>query len=455
MQTPKRSTCRVHGSRSRSFVRSRLLESTILVFTTLVLAAGPARATNGYFSHGYGVKYKALAGAGVALSLSPMAAATNPGAMAFVDKSYDVSFSIFNPNREYTVTGDPTPNPDLNGDGVPDLFGLAPGTHESDSRVFVVPSLSANWILNEDETMRLGLAIYGNGGMNTDYPTATFDPMGMFPNTNPTGVDLAQIFVAPTFSFQVAEKHGFGVTPILTYQRFEVKGLAAFGALGFSSAPEKLTNNDHSNSVGFGVRVGYLGQILDYLSIGASFESKMYMSKFDDYAGLFAEQGGFDVPATWTVGIALGFDGMGLAVDVQQILYSDIKSIANPLLPNLQQAQLGMDGGAGFGWEDMTVIKTGAWYQINSGWKFRGGYSYGAQPIPESEVLFNMLAPGVVEQHLTFGVSKDVTGDKELSFVVSRAFSHDVTGPNPLEMPGQQTINLKMDQWEFSAGLTF
>ena len=40
-------------------------------------------------------------------------------------------------------------------------------------------------------------------------------------------------------------------------------------------------------------------------------------------------------------------------------MYSEINSIANPLLPNLGQSQLGTDDGAGFGWEDMDVSKIG------------------------------------------------------------------------------------------------
>lgn len=426
--------------------RNPLIRAALLCILLAALTT-PATATNGYFSHGYGVKYKALAGTGVALYLGPMAAATNPGSMAFVGKQYDISLSIFNPNRQYTVTGDPSM---LSG-----TFGLAPGTYESDSKVFYIPTLSANWLLDDDETMALGLAVYGHGGMNTDYTTATFDPAGTFGNTTPTGINLNQLFVAPTFSVLIADSHGIGITPIFAWQGFEAKGLQAFGEMGFSSEPDKLTNNGTSSSVGYGVKVGYLGEWLGFLSFGASYQSKTYMHKFDDYAGLFAEQGGFDIPENWTAGVAFGFPGMGIAFDVQQILYSKVKSIANPLLPNLQESQLGNNSGAGFGWEDMLIFKTGAWYMTNGGWMFRGGYSYGGQPIPENEVLFNILAPGVIEQHVSFGVSKDVGFDKELSFVVTRAFSNSVSGPNPLDVPGQQTIELQMDQWEFGIGFSF
>ena len=298
-------------------------QALVLLLTITVaisLMAGNAFATNGYFSHGYGIKYKSLAGAGVALHLGPLAVSTNPGAMAFIGKRYDIALSFFNPNRQYSVIGNPSQ--------VQGTFGLVPGTYESDSKMFYVPSLAANWVLNEDETIALGVAIYGNGGMNTNYPTATFDPASMFDNTTPTGVNIMQLFLAPTLSIKVAEAHGFGLTPLLAYQSFEAKGLAAFGAFGFSSDPNNLTNNGTDNSTGFGFRVGYLGEIMDFLSIGASYQSKISMGKFEKYAGLFAEQGGFDIPANWTAGIALGFEAMGLAIDVQQILYSQIKSIA-------------------------------------------------------------------------------------------------------------------------------
>ena len=73
------------------------------------------------------------------------------------------------------------------------------------------------------------------------------------------------------------------------------------------------------------------------------------MGEFDDYAGLFAEQGGFDIPASWTAGLAWeATDALTFVFDVQEIYYSDVPSIANPFLPNLVTARLGDNGGAGF-----------------------------------------------------------------------------------------------------------
>ncbi|MEE9371874.1 MAG: outer membrane protein transport protein [Saprospiraceae bacterium] len=400
------------------------------------LLAPQINATDGYFSNGIGIQYRAMAGAGIALYLSPLSVATNPASLAFLGTSYDINISLFNPNRKYSVSGTPSFQPGT--------FGLNPTTVESGTTAFVIPSMAASWAL--DSTKSLGLAIYGNGGMNTDYDAPVF-------GFQTTGINLLQLFVAPTFAMKVAGNHSFGVTPILAYQSFEANGLLAFGQ--FSSNGANISNNGSSASTGFGVRVGYLGKINDMISIGAAYQTKIKMGKFDKYSGLFAEQGGFDIAANWTAGIALQFDKLGIALDFKQILYSQVKSIANPILPNLQTAQLGNETGAGFGWEDMSVIKIGIHYAVQNDLILRAGFSTGGQPIPDSEVLFNILAPGVVENHVSFGISKGLANGKEVNIFITRALSNTVSGGNPLEFPGQQTIDLTMDQWEFGVGFSF
>ena len=173
------------------------------------------------------------------------------------------------------------------------------------------------------------------------------------------------------------------------------------------------------------------------------------MSKLSDYAGLFAEQGGFDIPSSWDLGLAYqAISPLTFLFDVQQINYSEVKSIANPLLPNLQPGTLGNDNGSGFGWKDMTIYKVGLQWQNSEEWIWRIGYSTGNQPIPSAEMLFNMIAPGVIEQHATVGFTKNLTKAQAFNFALMRAFSKSINGPNTLEVPGQQNIELKMDQWE-------
>jgi len=441
----------------------RISSALALAVSATVLAPSAAFATNGYFAHGYSTKSNGLAGAGVAFPQDAMAAATNPAGMAFVGNRVDLGAAIFSPRREYTVEGTPT---GACMSAAECTFGIGPQNIESDNDYFLMPHLG--WSKPIDSQSTFGLSIYGNGGMNTEYRggTATFGspvdpatgtPVAVPPGVSVTapgtfgagtaGVDLMQLFIAPTYSRKINETAAWGIGPIFAIQRFEARGLGMFGNFGLSNAPRNLTNNGHDISYGAGVKLGVLGEVAPGLSLGASYQSRIYMTEFDDYKGLFAEKGDFDIPATATVGLAWNVTTTStLVFDVQHIWYSDIDSIGNSLLPNLMNAQLGDDTGAGFGWDDMTIYKIGYQWQTSGGWTWRVGFSYGEQPIPESQVLFNILAPGVMERHFTFGFTKEMGKDNELSFAAMYAPKESVKGPNPLDPA--QTIELEMEQYQ-------
>ena len=87
-----------------------LRKITLLFFalTIVALLSNNLFATDGYFRHGYGVKYSALAGSGVAVSLSSLGAISNPAVIAFVPTQYNFDLVYFSPMREYTVEGNPS-----------------------------------------------------------------------------------------------------------------------------------------------------------------------------------------------------------------------------------------------------------------------------------------------------------------------------------------------------------
>ncbi len=432
-------------------IRNKFQSLLITLFAITALSTS-VFATDGYFRHGYGIKYSALAGSGIAVPLSSLGAITNPAGIVFLNNRYDINISYFSPSREYTVTGNPSM--------MQGTFGLAPQTLESESNSFFFPTLGANWGFNGN--MAVGLVIYGNGGMNTDYPDMVFHD----PNSPGTGVNLEQLFGGVTFAMEVAEGHALAVQGLFGWQRFNAKGLFNFS--GFSSSPENLTGNEKSTSTGFGFKVGYQGQFGKIIRFGAAYQSKMNMSEFDRYAGLFAEAGDFDVPASWQAGFAvMPTQEFTVLLDVQQILYSSVKSIANPMdlinnspalpdgSPNPNFKPLGDEAGWGFGWKDMTIVKLGLMYDLPEAWTLYGGYSYGKQPIPETEVMFNILAPAVVEHHITLGLSKEINKSHEVMIAFMYAPKGSVTGPNPLEIPNQQTIELNMSQFQIDVGYAF
>jgi long-chain fatty acid transport protein len=220
-----------------------------------------------------------------------------------------------------------------------------------------------------------------------------------------------------------------------------------------------LTNKGDDSATGFGVRLGIQGEVAPGISLGASYQPEIDMSEFDEYAGLFAEKGDFDIPSNWTLGLAWQIsDNRVFLIDVQQINYSDVPAVSNPislLLTNCLgtggtgSGCLGAANGAGFGWEDMTVVKLGYEWQTDDTWTWRVGYSFGDQPIPGNEVLFNILAPGVMEEHLTFGFTHAIGSNSDFNFALMYAPSVSVSGPNAFD--SAQTIELEMDQYELAA----
>ena len=413
-----------------------------LAVSAACLAPATALATNGYFSHGYGTHSKGLAGAGAALPMSSMDAATNPANMVHVGNRLDLGAALFSPQREYTVE-----NPPAGG------FGLAPGNVESDSDYFLIPHIGWNKMLNDESSV--GVTVYGNGGMNTDYPDDVAGTgQATFGGTSGAGVNLEQLFVNGSYARKINDKASWGVSAIAAYQRFKATGLAAFAP--FSSDDTNLTDNGHDDSFGFGARLGVQGEVAPGLRLAASYQTEMSMDEFDKYKGLFAEQGGFDIPASAVIGLAFDVTPAStLVFDIQKIWYSDVASIANPMLPNLAPGSLGTDDGPGFGWDDMTVYKLGYQWATSDDMTWRVGVSTGDQPIPSSEVMFNILAPAVMEEHLTFGFTKAVGTSNEFNFAAMYAPKSSVKGINPLEASGQQTIELEMVQYELEASYSW
>ncbi|HHH44354.1 MAG TPA: hypothetical protein ENK49_09465, partial [Gammaproteobacteria bacterium] len=353
-----------------------ILKHTLTTAALAALLAAPlAQATNGYFKIGAGAKNRGMGGAGIAYGQDPMAAAVNPASIAEVGDSVTAGVEIFKPKRKARV--------DATGMFVPDLGGAGSrqGTDasgKSRSNAFFIPSfgITKSWGSN----FTLGLSVAANGGMNTRYgdanagngnlytdafapvigdtATSAFQPgpsgfaglltlpppngfgvpvgvvdgqlpsLYLNPNNGPAlGVNLGQVLISPTLAWKITPNHTIGFGPVIGYQTFRAYGLGLFQ--GFSSDPGNVTNNGNDDAWGIGGQIGYQGRI-GMFSFGLMGRSKIYMEEFDDYAGLFAEQGDFDIPAMFGGGIAIHFTpNLTVAADISRILYGDVKSISN------------------------------------------------------------------------------------------------------------------------------
>ncbi|MCP4707867.1 MAG: transporter, partial [Planctomycetes bacterium] len=173
--------------------------------------------------------------------------------------------------------------------------GIPLGKYESAEPWFIIPEFGINWMLDEDSS--IGFALNANGGMNTEYGTNPFRNFGtnIDPVTPRTGIDMAQALLGLTYAHKFGA-HSIGVTPTVAFQYFSAYGLEPFQ--GISSDPSNITNRGYDYSAGYGLRLGYQGNIGDDLTLGAAYQSRMYMQKFDKYKGLFADGGSFDIAPT-------------------------------------------------------------------------------------------------------------------------------------------------------------
>lgn len=413
----------------------------------LVLSAPvmSAFATDGYFSHGYGMKAKGMGGAAAASTDNAFAGANNPATSAFAGNRIEAGVDMFMPDRGMSRTG-ASNSPQ----------GMQSMTVDSNSNSFAIPEFAFNKA--HDNKISYGLTVYGNGGMNTDYAR---NPVG-----NPTtrmGVDLSQLIVAPTLAYKINADQSIGISPLLVYQQMNVDGIAGFGP--FSTNQNKLSNKGTDTSTGLGVRLGYFAKLTPKLNLGAAYSPKIKMSSFDNYSGLFASS--FDIPENYTLGMSFqASESVKLALDYQRINYADVPAIGNSTSAMNGCMALVMGGGApnsgclggangpGFGWQNINVIKLGAEWKVSPKLTLRAGYNHSDNPIKSADVTFNIMAPGVVTKHYTLGGTYELSSTSEVTLAYMKAPRNSVSGRN-LFNDGNETIGMSQQSLGIQFGWKF
>ncbi len=438
----------------KNFVKTKLA-------VALVCAAPfAAHATDGYFANGYGMKANGMGGVGIAVAQEPFGGAVNPATAAFLDTQWQLGLAWFSPDRNASRSGSGPANIDAYVD--------------SGSKNFFIPEFGINWKYRPD--VALGLTVYGNGGMNTDYAGGQIPaqsacgafrqgqgaPYNLLCGSGNLGVDLTQLIIAPYAAWEFTKGHSVGVAPLIAYQRFKAEGLQAFDNPGFSSNPGYVTNKGYSDAWGFGARIGYMGQFTEQFAVGVTYSTKISMGNFDDYKGLFAQGGAFDIPSNFGVGVAFRpVKPLLIALDYQRIFYDDAPSVNNPSNvvlycappPNsvgARQYCLGADQGAGFGWQNVDVWKIGVQYDINDKWTIRGGYNHSDNPIRPQDVTFNILAPGVVKDQWSLGGTYRIDDKSEITGAFMYAQNNSVTGPSlfvPFGLPPSTSETIAMKEY--------
>ncbi|MGD8634515.1 MAG: outer membrane protein transport protein [Anaerolineales bacterium] len=424
------------------YSRLRRIILGIIIITAL---PNTVLATNGSLLIASGSKHRALGGAGVALPLDGTSQFINPASITELGIRADLGLMFFQPRRQACTRA-------------------VPECEQSGSEQFLIPNMGGAYRFNRK--LSLGFGGAGVGGGSTRYDRDIFESGGP-PST--VGASLNQANIVITGAYKLNKAVSVGVSPVIGVQQFRAYGLASFITPGITVDPDNVTNRGNDYSYGAGVRFGTLAQFFDgRLNLGASYTSRIYMTKLDKYRGLLTEDGEFDMPEQYTLGIAVKpIDKLTVAFDVTRIFFSDIPALGNSINNTVgtstdptTEGRLGEKNGGGFGWDDQWVYKLGISYDWNSKLTLRAGANYGKAPVPEDDNLLPAtLAPIATEWHAALGCSYELSPNSELSFSYVHAFRNTLsnfdTGEFPISPGGGAEVQMVQNSVDVSYALKF
>ncbi|HEY9202585.1 MAG TPA: outer membrane protein transport protein [Gammaproteobacteria bacterium] len=398
-------------------------------------------ATNGMFLIGTGTKSRAMGGVGITTSHDVFSTAANPATMTEIEGNrFDIGGDIFTATT-YATMGEGVYS--RREESVPDHMTIADG-------IYIMPALGATWNKG-DLSYGFTMVPVGGGGSRYDFNLFNCandsDPLLAKCNKK-MGVSLMVMNINPTIAMKLDEHHSVGATLIIGLQAFKAYGLGEFTQFTVTqNDTAKLTDNGTDIAYGAGIRLGWLGQYMEgKLRLGAEYTSDTYMSKFEEYSDLFAEQGLMNTPGNIGLGISYQFtDEFTAALDINYIMYENVNAVSNigpdprgDVFPiDRETNALGADEGLGFGWDNQTVYKLGLSYQYNQKWTLRGGWNYAKSPVDEEyDILFSTVAPAITQNHITMGATMQYNTNTELSFSYVHAFKYEQYGPTYINYEG-------------------
>ncbi len=413
--------------------------ATVVPGITALVASFPANATEGYMQNAHGARSKALAGAGVANSTDATAASLNPAGLVNVENQVNVAVSIFHQDGGYYSGGS---------------FGFnSPGQNDSTPGLLAIPNLAASWRVNWGFADVVAVTAYGNGGVNTHYKDI-FNPncppglSGVFCGGK-LGVVMEQTFVSAAFAKQLAPGFSLGIAPIVARQTIKVDGIALFS--GGSVDATNFSNKGTEDSWGYGARGGLEWKVAPHVTFGVAGNTRLMMESLDKYKGLFAPNGGFDIPATLQAGLAVQLrPDVTVMLDYKHIWFSTIAAVNNP---STNMAQFGAGNGPGFGLQDLDVYKVAFEWRTSIELMLRAGYSYNTAPLLSRDADLNILTLGTVQHHITGGLKYALTDHFDLELAAMYAPRASLSGTelgNPF-----RTVDISNSQVELTVGAVY
>ena len=392
----------------------------------LLLAAGPASATNGMRMIGFSPTQNAMGGASVGAPLDAATVATNPAGLVSTGLRLDVGLTYFDPTVKYSAQG-----------------GASGQEQESERAASYIPSIAFSMPLGD--RMAFGVGLFGAAGMGVDYPVNLY--------SGKTLTSYLQARVTPGVAVKLLPGLTAGVTLNAMYASMEYDVASGFG----------MVPRESTSALGLGAVVGLQWAPLPIVTVGAAYETKSFFQDFEfdvpannAFGNPFpggTEKLAFDQPSVLTLGASVRpLPGFVIAADVEYIRWSETNGKDMP--------EFTSENTTGYlpwnlGWDDQLVYKIGAEIPVFPLVKLRVGYNYGKMPLDANRAFENLAFPAIAESHFTGGLQVKVG---PVAVMASAVYSPEAklsgSNPNPPQNGGQgiAAYETKMSQLAVDLG---
>lgn len=356
-------------------------------FACAVIACGltaPATASIAIFEHGNGIKSMGFGGVGYSNAEETTAIAANPAHTSSLAGRFDLGVDLLIPQAEARYRGNQA-GPDE--------------TFDNDGRTyFFIPQGGVTRAL--DSKWSIGLSALG-AGLGPDYERSPYARFGGYRRAR---LAYSQVGLVGAVSYRIDPAHAVAVSVNPGYQEISLLGLEPFRAV--SASPQHVTGQGRDGSFTLGYTLGWVGTFGQRLTAGASYRSKTWAQKHDEYRGVLPDAGRLELPAIWGLGLAVKpLSAWTLAFDYQRYEFEDEPTFRNTIEQLYAGELAGSKHGPGFGFKDINAYKFGLAWQAQPRLRLRAGYIETSQANRPVNTLFDFIGPISATQHYTAGAS--------------------------------------------------
>lgn len=304
-----------------------------------------------------------------------------------------------------------------------------------------VPAITfgGNYWLNDEVAIALGV---GGGMTPTKYdsnPTPIVMPFPLPPlppqkTISTLGYNNKLISItgvlAPSLIYKPSENQGYGISALIGMN--QLKANIALPEIPFTETKGNLRKE---RIYGFGVKLGGLWNLNDYVGVGAAVSTPVKFQKYKKYSDII--KNAQNIPATVTLGTSISLtDATDLLLDIKEIFFRSEKFYKE------------------IKWRNQVIYMAGLQHQCTEQLTMRAGYNYGKSPIRSDGVLMNLFAPHIVEHHVTAGVMYKLNQDISLSAIGEYAFPKKLTdnGNGPWGVNGKGAVIKAQQQTALQIG---